>query len=155
VGKATTAAPKQANIARAARDLIIWRLLTVAVSRSRCARGSLHNSGVGKEFPQIQLIFEIDEPFARRSLGVDDRDLRRFTCIPGEWLLAQDSRCSINKKAANFSAAFLCVSLLFNSDRCRFPRLRRERGSQYRHVLRIRGAQYNGREDRGSHRTRE
>jgi hypothetical protein len=33
----------------------------VAVSRSRCTRGSLHNKPSGKEFPAIQLIFEMLE----------------------------------------------------------------------------------------------
>jgi len=42
-------------------------LLTVAVSRPHCVRGSVHNSHTGEEFPRIQLIFEIDQVARRRS----------------------------------------------------------------------------------------
>jgi hypothetical protein len=45
-------------MARAVRDLIILRLLTVAVSRSRRARGSVLQHSRRQGVPGVQLIFE-------------------------------------------------------------------------------------------------
>ena len=72
-------------------------LLTVAVSRSRRARGSIYNKGRGNEFPPIQLIF-VNGPtssahtrWRKGSLGTVSargailRMLDRCAAIEGSW----------------------------------------------------------------------
>lgn len=53
-----TSRSQQAKYCQGCKRFDHLRLLTVAGSRSQCARGSVHNSHNNKEFHAIQLIFE-------------------------------------------------------------------------------------------------